>query len=55
MVEAEQDCKQIFGLETVETIGLKMLEDGICCNVIARCIGLPKEEIKKLNNHECDH
>jgi hypothetical protein len=42
------------GLEAVKTIALKMLEEGIC-SIIARCTGLTKEEIKKLNNHECDH
>jgi len=55
MVEVEQNCKQTVGLEAVKTIALKMLEEGICCSIIARCTGLTKEEIKKLNNHECDH
>ena len=55
MTEVEQNYKQILGLETVKTIALKMLEEGICCSVIARCTGLAKEEIKKLNGHECDH
>ena len=55
MVDVIHDCTQTLELATVKFIALKMLEEGICCSVIARCTGLAKEEIKKLNNHECSH
>lgn len=42
-------------LEKAKTIALQMLEQGICCGVIAKQTGLSKEEIKKLTNHTCDH
>ena len=55
MVEVMQNCPQTLEQEKINVIALKMLQEGICCSVIARCTGLSKEEIKKLNNHECDH
>lgn len=42
-------------LEKAKIMALQMLEQGICCGVVAKHTGLSKEEIKKLNNHECDH
>ncbi len=44
MAEIEQNCKHSFGEETVKTIALKMLDEGVCCSIIARCTGLSKEE-----------
>ena len=59
MSEIEQDCNQtttVAGdLEEAKRVALEMLEKGVCCSVIANRTGLAKEEIKKLNNHVCDH
>lgn len=55
MIDAEQVSTKTSELREVKTIALKMLEQGICCGVIAKCTGLSKEEIKQLNNHECSH
>ena len=59
MRDIEQDCNQTTteagNLEAAKSIALEMLEQGVCCGVIAKRTGLAKEEIKKLNNHVCDH
>ena len=59
MSETEQDCNQTItgasNLEEAKRMALEMLGQGVCCGVIAKHTGLSKEEIKKLNNHECDH
>ena len=59
MSEIEQDGNQITmvakDLEAAKSMALEMLGQGVCCGVIAKRTGLAKEEIKKLNNHVCDH
>lgn len=58
MNKVEHSCNNtttIDSLEEAKNKALIMLEEGVCCSVIAKCTGLSKEEIKKLNNHVCDH
>lgn len=59
MNEIKQECNITHevtdNLEKAKNIALEMLEAGICCSVISNRTGLSKEEIKKLNNHECKH
>ena len=50
------NCPEKLELETTKTIAMKMLQEGVCCGVIARCTGLSKEEVMNLDKkHKCNH
>lgn len=59
MSDIEQGCNKTIAaagdLEKAKSMALEMLEKRVCCSVISNRTGLSKEEIKKLNNHVCDH